>query len=108
MKLTWLGHAAFRIETAKAVILIDPFLNGNPGAKVIDFKEATKGVTHIALTHGHGDHVGDTVAIAREHGATVIANADLASWLGSQGVEKLDPGNTGIPFRRCTDALSYG
>lgn len=95
MKLTWLGHAAFRIETAKAVILIDPFLNGNPGAKGIDFKEATKGVTHIALTHGHGDHVGDTVAIAREHGATVIANADLASWLGSQSVEKLDPGNTG-------------
>ncbi len=65
MKLTWLGHAAFRIETAKAVILVDPFLNGNPGAKGIDFKEATKGVTHIALTHGHGDHVGDTVAIAR-------------------------------------------
>ncbi|EFG36260.1 conserved hypothetical protein [Brucella sp. NVSL 07-0026] len=95
MKITWLGHAAFRVETAKAVILIDPFLNGNPGAKGIDFKEATRGVTHIALTHGHGDHVGDTVAIAREHGATVIANADLASWLGSQGVEKLDPGNTG-------------
>ena len=95
MKITWLGHAAFRVETAKAVILIDPFLNGNPGAKGIDFKEATAGVTHIALTHGHGDHVGDTIAIAKEHGATVIANADLASWLGSQGVEKIDPGNTG-------------
>jgi len=95
MKITWLGHAAFRVETADAVILIDPFLNGNPGAKGLDFKEATNGTTHIALTHGHGDHVGDTVAIAKEHGATVIANADLASWLGSQGVEKLDPGNTG-------------
>lgn len=95
MKITWLGHSAFRVETANAVILIDPFLNGNPGAKGIDFKEATKGVTHIALTHGHSDHVGDTVAIAKESGATVIANADLASWLVSQGVEKVDPGNTG-------------
>lgn len=95
MKITWLGHSAFRVETADAVVLIDPFLNGNPGAKGIDFKEATLGATHIALTHGHGDHVGDTIAIAKETGATVIANADLATWLGSQGVEKLDPGNTG-------------
>lgn len=95
MKITWLGHAAFRVETANSTILIDPFLNGNPGAKDIDYAQATKGVTHIALTHGHGDHVGDTVAIAKQSGATVIANADLASWLGSQGVEKVDPGNTG-------------
>lgn len=95
MKITWLGHAAYRVETEQAVILIDPFINGNPGAKGIDFNEATKGTTHIALTHGHGDHIGDTVAIAKEHGATVIANADLATWLGSQGVEKLDAGNTG-------------
>lgn len=42
MKITWLGHAAYRVETDKAVILIDPFINGNPGAKGIDFKEATK------------------------------------------------------------------
>ncbi|OYR12296.1 metal-dependent hydrolase [Brucella grignonensis] len=95
MKITWLGHAAYRVETEQAVILIDPFINGNPGAKDIDFKEVTKGTTHIALTHGHGDHIGDTVAIAKEHGATVIANADLATWLGSQGVENLDAGNTG-------------
>ncbi len=80
MKITWLGHSAFRVETDKAVILIDPFINGNPGAKGIDLKEATRGITHVALTHGHGDHTGDTIAIA-ETGATVIANADLASWL---------------------------
>ncbi|KEX95494.1 MBL fold metallo-hydrolase, partial [Brucella neotomae] len=48
MKITWLGHAAFRVETAKAVILIDPFLNGNPGAKGIDFKEATRVSRNIA------------------------------------------------------------
>lgn len=95
MKITWLGHAAFRVETGKSVILIDPFLTGNPGFKDVDLKQAVQGVTHIALTHGHGDHIGDTVQIAKEHGAVVLANADLAAWLAHQGVEKTDPGNTG-------------
>lgn len=95
MKITWLGHAAFRLETAKATILIDPFLTGNPSFAGLDLKNATSGVTHILLTHGHGDHVGDTVTIARETGATVLANADLAAWLGSKGVERLEMGNTG-------------
>ncbi|MGU3398623.1 metal-dependent hydrolase [Brucellaceae bacterium D45D] len=95
MKISWLGQSAFRVETNKAIILIDPFINGNPGAKNIDFAEVTKGVTHIALTHGHADHVGDTIAIAKASGATVIANADLAAWLERQGVENVDAGNTG-------------
>ena len=95
MKLTWYGHSAFRIETQEARILIDPFFTGNPGFKKAMRKGAVEGLTHIALTHGHDDHVGDTVAIARDTGATVIANADLASWLGFRGVEKLDMGNTG-------------
>ena len=95
MKITWLGHSAFRIETAKAKILIDPFFTGNPAFDEATRKDAVAGLTHILLTHGHGDHVGDTVAIAKETGATVLANADLAAWLGSKGVEKLDMGNTG-------------
>lgn len=95
MKVTWLGHAAFRIETAKAKILIDPFFTGNPSFDATKRKEATAGLTHILLTHGHGDHVGDTVAIARETGATVLANADLAAWLGAKGVKQLEAGNTG-------------
>lgn len=95
MKLTWLGHAAFRVETDNAIILIDPFLTGNPVAKDLDIEKAIDGVTHIALTHGHSDHVGDTVAIARDKNVPVIANADLAAWLGSQGVQNLFPGNTG-------------
>ncbi len=66
MKIIWLGHAAFRIETAKAKILIDPFLTHSPTFAGQDVKAATEGVTHILLTHGHGDHVGDTVEIAKK------------------------------------------
>jgi Predicted Zn-dependent hydrolases of the beta-lactamase fold len=96
MKITWLGHSAFRLETAKATILIDPFLTGNPGFGGLDQKEAAKGVTHILLTHGHSDHVGDAATIARETGATVLCNFDLGMWLGRhRGVEKLELGNTG-------------
>lgn len=95
MKITWLGHSAFSIETAKARILIDPFFTGNSSFAGIDAKNVTSGVTHILLTHGHADHVGDTVAIAKETGAVVLANADLASWLASKGVSKLEMGNTG-------------
>lgn len=95
MKITWLGHAAFRIETGKAKILIDPFFTHNPSFDESTRKDATAGLTHILLTHGHGDHVGDTIAIAKETGATVLANADLAAWLGAKGVRKLEMGNTG-------------
>jgi len=95
MKITWLGHSAFRIETAQSKILIDPFLTGNPGFAGLDLKDATAGVTHILLTHGHGDHVGDAIGLAKESGATVLANADLAAWIGTKGVSKLEMGNTG-------------
>ncbi|MFD0918036.1 metal-dependent hydrolase [Pseudahrensia aquimaris] len=95
MKITWYGHSAFRIETQEARILIDPFFSGNPVFPEDKRAEAINGLTHICLTHGHGDHVGDTIAIAQQTDATVIANADLASWLGKRGAEKLDVGNTG-------------
>ena len=95
MKITWLGHSAFRVETAKSIILIDPFLTGNPGAVDVNDKSATVGVTHIALTHGHSDHVGDTIRLAKETGAKVIANFDLCMWLAKKGIENVDPGNTG-------------
>ncbi len=94
MKAIWFGHSAFRFEFGNVAVLIDPFFTGNP-AFTGDRLRAAMGATHILLTHGHGDHVGDTVAIAKETGATVVANYDLAMWLGSQGIELLEPMNTG-------------
>jgi L-ascorbate metabolism protein UlaG (beta-lactamase superfamily) len=95
MKLRWLGHSAFRIETAKQTILIDPFLSHNPSFAGQDIKDVTRGVTHILLTHGHMDHVGDTIALAGELDVEVVANPDLGSWLAHRGVKKINPGNTG-------------
>ena len=59
MQITWYGHSAFRLDFGGHAVLIDPFFTGNP-AFVSDKAAAIKGVTHIVLTHGHGDHVGDT------------------------------------------------
>jgi L-ascorbate metabolism protein UlaG (beta-lactamase superfamily) len=95
MKLRWLGHSAFRVETARDTILIDPFFTHNPSFQGQDRKEVTKGVTHILLSHGHMDHVGDTIDIAKETGAIVVANADLGDWLQFRGVETVESGNHG-------------
>ena len=61
MKLTWYGHSAFRIEAAASKILIDPFLSDNPSWDK-GWEEPAEGVTHVLLTHGHNDHVGDALA----------------------------------------------
>jgi L-ascorbate metabolism protein UlaG (beta-lactamase superfamily) len=94
MEITWFGHSAFRLDFKGTAVLIDPFFTGNP-AFVSDRAAAIKGVSHILVTHGHGDHVGDTLAIAKETGATVTTNYDLGMWLVSKGLEKFNPMNTG-------------
>lgn len=97
MKLTWLGHSAFRIESGSTVMLVDPFLTGNGVFEEsgTSMDEATAGVTQIALTHGHDDHVGDTIALAKKTGATVTAVYELALYLNGQGVENVNPANPG-------------
>jgi len=94
MKMTWLGHSAFRIETAGKVLLIDPFLTGNSRFQG-GIENATEGCTHIILSHGHDDHVGDTVEIAKRTGATLIAPFELCEYLNGKGVENIDPANPG-------------
>lgn len=97
MKIIWYGHSCFRLEIGGSVILIDPFLKGNPTFEKsgIAWDEATRNVTHVALTHGHSDHVGDAAEICKKQGATLFANYELAMYLNAKGAEKLEPMNTG-------------
>ncbi|HEV2509784.1 metal-dependent hydrolase [Bosea sp. (in: a-proteobacteria)] len=94
MQLTWFGHSAFRLDLPGASVLIDPFFTGNPAFEG-DVAAAGKGVSHVVITHGHGDHVGDTLAIAAANDATVITNYDLCMHLASKGLKKFQPMNTG-------------
>ena len=93
MELTWLGHSSFRLDAGGKRIYIDPFLNGNP--KCPEGEQTPERVDVIAITHGHGDHVGDAVDLAKQHGATVIAPVELAGRLESQGVENVKDPNKG-------------
>jgi L-ascorbate metabolism protein UlaG (beta-lactamase superfamily) len=83
-KLTWYGHSTLGLETGGYKILIDPYFTGNPAATASADKMKPD---FILVTHGHGDHIGDTVAIARRSGATVISNAEISGWLGKQGLK---------------------
>ncbi len=82
--LTWYGHAALGLDTGGKKLLIDPYFTGNPSASV---SPETVAADYILVTHGHGDHVGDTVSIATRTGATVISNAEISRWFGKQGLE---------------------
>lgn len=88
MEIRFLGHAAFALSHEGTTVLIDPFLTGNPKAAAsADELEATT----ILLTHGHADHIGDTVAIAKRTGAPVVAIVELAGELAADGVATHDP-----------------
>ncbi|WP_207099970.1 metal-dependent hydrolase [Paracoccus shandongensis] len=88
MKLTWLGHSGFRLEIEDAVILIDPWISGNPVFPEDARAQAIGGATHVLLTHGHGDHSGDTLAIAKELKIPVAGIYDLvSSWVTHHDIE---------------------
>lgn len=91
-EITWLGHAAFQISTGEEKILIDPFLTGNPSATV-SAEEVAADV--ILLTHGHADHIGDTIEIAQRTGALVVANFEIVTWLQGKGLENVHPMHIG-------------
>jgi len=89
MEVRFLGHACFTLsDGGSTTVLIDPFLSDNPkGAIAAEDVDATT----ILLTHGHHDHLGDTVAIAKRTGATVVAITEIAGELGQEGVDVRDP-----------------
>ncbi|QKV17993.1 metal-dependent hydrolase [Oricola thermophila] len=96
MKITWYGHSAFRVEAGDAQILIDPFLSGNPKWDG-GWEEVADGVTHVLLTHGHDDHIGDAADIVKKTGAMLVANFEVCMYLVGQGVgeDRISPGNIG-------------
>lgn len=88
MELTWLGHSGFRLKIEDAVILIDPWMTGNPLFPEDRRADAVEGATHILLTHGHGDHSGDVLSIAKDLKIPVVGIYDLITfWQDHYGIE---------------------
>jgi L-ascorbate metabolism protein UlaG (beta-lactamase superfamily) len=92
MDIRFLGHAAFELTEGETRVLIDPFLTGNPKAAV---KADELEPTHIFLTHGHADHVGDTVDIAKRTGAQVVAITEIAGEFQEDGLDNVSDPNLG-------------
>ncbi|PIE12301.1 MAG: metal-dependent hydrolase [Rhodobacterales bacterium] len=88
MKITWMGHASFRIEIAGQTLLVDPWLTGNPALPEDRHGDATTGATHILLTHCHFDHAADTLDLAKSLNVPVVGQYDLMShWQETEGIE---------------------
>ncbi|MEO0682475.1 MAG: metal-dependent hydrolase [Pseudomonadota bacterium] len=90
MKITWLGHSGFRIEIADQILLVDPWLRGNPMFDEARYDDAVAGVTHLLVSHGHFDHSANAVEISKASGAPIAAVYELANALGAEaGVDPM-------------------
>ena len=96
VSLRWLGHSAVALDIDGHKVLIDPFVSGNPASKA-SAKDLNAEV--ILLTHAHGDHVGDSVEIAKRTGALVVCNFEMGDWFMAHGVENVFQGNPGGSYR---------
>jgi L-ascorbate metabolism protein UlaG (beta-lactamase superfamily) len=108
VELTYHSHACFSIDVDGTQLLIDPFLNGNALADVSADEVAAD---YILVSHGHGDHVGDTVEISKRTGAMTISNFEVQGWLAGQGVERSHPlhigGGYDFPFGRVKLTIAH-
>lgn len=107
MKLTYLGHSCFLVETAKARIIIDPYLNDNPVATI---KASDVQCDFILLSHGHEDHSGDALEISKRCDAPIVANYEIAEYFGAQGAKThgMNPGGGhNFPFGRVKLTIAH-
>jgi L-ascorbate metabolism protein UlaG (beta-lactamase superfamily) len=108
IELTYHSHACFSIKVAGTRLLIDPFLTGN---ELADISADDVEANYILVSHGHGDHVGDTVSIAQRTGAMAIGNFEVVNWLQGQGVERAHPlhigGGRDFPFGRVKLTIAH-
>jgi L-ascorbate metabolism protein UlaG (beta-lactamase superfamily) len=108
LKITYLGHSAVLLSDGTHEVAIDPFLTGNPLAAA---KPEEINPKFIVLSHGHGDHLGDTINIAKNNDAMVIATYELANYCNSKGVRKVHQMNTGgsftFPFGKVTLTVAF-
>lgn len=107
LKIIHHGHSAFEINTGSHIILIDPFFTGNPNTKI---NSADSKADFIVLSHAHGDHLGDTIQIAKNNDATVIAVHELSEYLGSKGVNSHGLGIGGqreFPFGKVKMTIAH-
>ncbi len=107
-KLTFLGHSAWYIEGSDVRLVIDPFLTDNPQSK---FKPGDLNVDYVLLTHGHGDHLGDGIEMAKQNNAVVVAPYELATYCQEKGVENVHPmhigGGYNFPFGRVKLTIAH-
>jgi L-ascorbate metabolism protein UlaG (beta-lactamase superfamily) len=106
-RMRWLGHSCLLFESDGQKVLVDPFLTGNP---VAPLKADDVAANFILVSHGHGDHLGDAVPIAKRTGATVVANYEIATWLEKQGVQAhgmQHGGGFAFPFGRVKLTLAF-
>jgi L-ascorbate metabolism protein UlaG (beta-lactamase superfamily) len=108
VEITYFGHSCVGIDVEGTHLLIDPFLSDNPiaGASPEEVQ-----ADYVLISHGHGDHVGDAVQIARRTGATTISNFEIQNWLAAQGLEKTHPlhigGGFDFPFGRVKLTIAH-
>lgn len=93
MKYTYYGQSSFLLETETKKFLFDPFISQNPLAKEIDLAKIE--ADYILVSHGHGDHVGDLISLAKQTKATIIAIPEVIGWVMKQGIENVHPMNFG-------------
>lgn len=111
IKLTYYGHATFGVDADGTRIVVDPFLAPNNPLAPAGATAETVDADYMLLTHGHGDHVADAVAIAKRTGCTVICNFEIGNWLMAQGVENVHQmhigGGYNFPFGRVKLTIAH-